>query len=131
MGSTKVSWADDVEANYDTTFTPDQAANIISAAFLHYKVRKLAWAWQPVKARKNSTLLKVSVSRHKRAAERAASKHAQDEYHVKFSNAFAALAGVMEPKPVTQWQGPLASAALAKGVGLEPPKIARMRSCCA
>lgn len=129
MGSTKVSWADEVEASY--TLTPEQAANMISAAFLHYRVRKLARAWQPVKARNISTSVKVSVSQHKRAADRAASKHAKRNYQLKFSNAFAALEGVMEPKPVIQWQWASTSAATAKTVALEPPKIVRTRSCCA
>jgi len=96
MASTKDRWADEVEASYGTAFTPEQATNMISAAFLHYKVRKLARTWQPVKARNISTSVKVcSVSQHKRAAQRAASKHAQRDYHVKFSNAFAALDDVM------------------------------------
>ena len=127
MDSTKVSWADDVEASYGTAFTPHQAADMISAAFLHYKVRKLAQAWQPVKARNISTSVKVSISRHKHAADQAASKHAQRDYQVKFSNAFSALEG--EPTPVTQWQGASTSDATAKGVGRAPPKIVRTKSC--
>lgn len=56
MVSTKARWADLVEEEPDapTTLTHTQAANIISSLFLHWKLRRLAQSWQPVKGTRHT-----------------------------------------------------------------------------